>query len=51
MLVKVAVRDHQGNKTLAAHSLQISRAYLHRLIRLSESGATADRESQGTATA
>jgi DNA-binding NtrC family response regulator len=51
MLVKVAVRDHQGNKTLAASSLQISRAYLHRLIRLSESGAPASRESQGTATA
>ena len=28
-----AVRDHDGNKTLAARSLQISRAYLHRLIR------------------
>jgi DNA-binding NtrC family response regulator len=28
-----AVRDHNGNKTLAARSLQISRAYLHRLIR------------------
>ncbi len=31
-----AVRDHHGNKTLAARSLHISRAYLHRLIRLSE---------------
>ena len=28
-----AVREHDGNKTLAARSLQISRAYLHRLIR------------------
>jgi transcriptional regulator with PAS, ATPase and Fis domain len=28
-----AVREHEGNKTLAARSLQISRAYLHRLIR------------------
>jgi DNA-binding NtrC family response regulator len=28
-----AVREHHGNKTLAARSLQISRAYLHRLIR------------------
>lgn len=36
MLVTAAVRDHQGNKTLAASSLQISRAYLHRLIRISE---------------
>jgi len=31
-----AVRDHNGNKTLAARSLSISRAYLHRLIRLAE---------------
>lgn len=31
-----AVREHNGNKTLAARSLQISRAYLHRLIRLGE---------------
>ena len=28
-----AIREHNGNKTLAARSLQISRAYLHRLIR------------------
>ena len=34
-----AVRDNNGNKTLAARSLQISRAYLHRLIRLNETGA------------
>ena len=32
-LAVAAVRDHNGNKTLAARSLQISRAYLHRLIR------------------
>jgi DNA-binding NtrC family response regulator len=31
-----AVRDANGNKTLAARSLCISRAYLHRLIRLAE---------------
>jgi len=31
-----AVREHNGNKTMAARSLQISRAYLHRLIRLAE---------------
>jgi DNA-binding NtrC family response regulator len=31
-----AVRENNGNKTLAARSLQISRAYLHRLIRLAE---------------
>ncbi|MDR3739405.1 MAG: hypothetical protein P4L40_10335 [Terracidiphilus sp.] len=32
-----AVRDNNGNKTLAARSLGISRAYLHRLIRLTGS--------------
>jgi DNA-binding NtrC family response regulator len=32
-LAIAAVREHNGNKTLAARSLQISRAYLHRLIR------------------
>jgi len=31
-----AVRDNNGNKTLAARSLGISRAYLHRLIRIAE---------------
>jgi DNA-binding NtrC family response regulator len=31
-----AVRENNGNKTLAARSLCISRAYLHRLIRLAE---------------
>ncbi|MGP8268766.1 MAG: sigma 54-interacting transcriptional regulator [Terracidiphilus sp.] len=31
-----AVRENNGNKTLAARSLCISRAYLHRLIRLDE---------------
>ena len=28
-----AIEDCHGNKTLAARSLNISRAYLHRLIR------------------
>ena len=32
-LAVAAVREHHGNKTLAARSLQISRAYLHRLLR------------------
>jgi DNA-binding NtrC family response regulator len=32
-LAVTAVREHNGNKTMAARSLQISRAYLHRLIR------------------
>jgi DNA-binding NtrC family response regulator len=31
-----AVRENNGNKTLAARSLGISRAYLHRLIRLTD---------------
>ncbi|HUB52175.1 MAG TPA: sigma-54 dependent transcriptional regulator [Terracidiphilus sp.] len=31
-----AVREHNGNKTLAARSLCISRAYLHRLLRFAE---------------
>jgi DNA-binding NtrC family response regulator len=44
-LATTAVRDNNGNKTLAARSLNISRAYLHRLIRLPEGGlAGADGE-------
>ena len=35
-----AVREHNGNKTLAARSLCISRSYLHRLLRLAERDAT-----------
>jgi DNA-binding NtrC family response regulator len=35
-LAEAAVRENNGNKTLAARSLCISRAYLHRLIRLGE---------------
>jgi DNA-binding NtrC family response regulator len=37
-----AVRENNGNKTLAARSLNISRAYLHRLLRLAEPGLIAD---------
>ncbi|MGA2278126.1 MAG: sigma-54 dependent transcriptional regulator [Terracidiphilus sp.] len=37
-----AVRENNGNKTLAARSLCISRAYLHRLIRLDEPDAAFD---------
>jgi len=37
-----AVREHSGNKTLAARSLCISRAYLHRLIRLAEPDSVPD---------
>jgi len=32
-LANAALRDNNGNKTLAARRLHISRAYLHRLIR------------------
>ncbi len=39
-----AVRDNHGNKTLAARSLSISRAYLHRLIRLADPGALCEEE-------
>jgi DNA-binding NtrC family response regulator len=35
-LATTAVREHHGNKTLAARSLNISRAYLHRLLRNTE---------------
>jgi DNA-binding NtrC family response regulator len=35
-LAVAAVRENNGNKTLAARSLSISRAYLHRLLRLAE---------------
>jgi transcriptional regulator with PAS, ATPase and Fis domain len=38
-LAMAAIEEHQGNKTLAARSLCISRAYLHRLIRPAEPGA------------
>jgi transcriptional regulator with PAS, ATPase and Fis domain len=34
-LANKAIRECNGNKTLAARSLSISRAYLHRLIRMS----------------
>ena len=50
-LAAAAVRDNRGNKTLAARSLQISRAYLHRLIRLSEEGALSEREGHEMGTA
>jgi DNA-binding NtrC family response regulator len=38
-LAATAIRENNGNKTLAARSLSISRAYLHRLIRLADPGA------------
>jgi len=45
-----AVRENNGNKTLAARSLGISRAYLHRLIRLAEPDAVFEQE-EGSASA
>jgi transcriptional regulator with PAS, ATPase and Fis domain len=44
-LAETAVRDNNGNKTLAARSLHISRAYLHRLIRLAEQGPLIEEET------
>jgi DNA-binding NtrC family response regulator len=46
-----AVRGNNGNKTLAARQLCISRAYLHRLIRLAESDQIFDPALRETATA
>jgi DNA-binding NtrC family response regulator len=39
-----AVKENHGNKTLAARSLNISRAYLHRLIRLAEHDPLAEQD-------
>jgi DNA-binding NtrC family response regulator len=50
-LAAAAVQDNQGNKTLAARSLQISRAYLHRLIRLAEEEPATDRVGQAVGSA
>jgi DNA-binding NtrC family response regulator len=51
-LAVTAVRENNGNKTLAARSLCISRAYLHRLIRLAEADPQfADQPLRETATA
>jgi DNA-binding NtrC family response regulator len=44
-LVTTAIRENNGNKTLAARSLNISRAYLHRLIRLGEPDQLFEEES------
>ena len=50
-LAETAVREHHGNKTLAARSLCISRAYLHRLIRLAEPDQIFEEEGQQMGTA
>ena len=44
-----AVRENNGNKTLAARRLCISRAYLHRLIRLAEADQLFDNRESVTA--
>jgi DNA-binding NtrC family response regulator len=46
-----AVRENNGNKTLAARRLCISRAYLHRLIRLAETDQIFEPNLRETATA
>jgi DNA-binding NtrC family response regulator len=43
-LATAAVRDNHGNKTMAARSLNISRAYLHRLLRLAEQDSLIEQE-------
>jgi DNA-binding NtrC family response regulator len=50
-LAETAIRENNGNKTLAARSLCISRAYLHRLIRLAEPGPIFEQEGQEVGTA
>jgi DNA-binding NtrC family response regulator len=50
-LAETAVRENHGNKTLAARSLCISRAYLHRLIRLAEPDQGFEEEGQQMGTA
>jgi len=51
-LAMTAVRENNGNKTLAARRLGISRAYLHRLIRLAEpEAALFEQDMRQTATA
>jgi DNA-binding NtrC family response regulator len=50
-LAVTAVRENNGNKTLAARSLSISRAYLHRLIRLAEPEPMFDHDLRQTVNA
>jgi DNA-binding NtrC family response regulator len=50
-LAVTAVRENNGNKTLAARSLSISRAYLHRLIRLAEPEGMFDQDLRETVNA
>jgi DNA-binding NtrC family response regulator len=50
-LAVTAVRENNGNKTLAARSLSISRAYLHRLIRLADPDPLFDQDLRETVNA
>ena len=50
-LAVTAVKENNGNKTLAARSLCISRAYLHRLIRLAEPDAVFEQNLREVETA
>jgi DNA-binding NtrC family response regulator len=50
-LAVASVRENHGNKTLAARSLCMSRAYLHRLIRLSETDMQLEQETSEAETA
>ena len=50
-LAVTAVRENNGNKTLAARSLSISRAYLHRLIRLADPDPMFDQDLRETVNA
>jgi DNA-binding NtrC family response regulator len=50
-LATTAVRENNGNKTLAARSLHISRAYLHRLLRVAEPELNFDSETGDLETA
>ena len=50
-LAMTAVLENNGNKTLAARSLCISRAYLHRLIRLADTDPAFEHDLQETVNA
>jgi DNA-binding NtrC family response regulator len=50
-LAVTAVRENNGNKTLAARKLSISRAYLHRLIRLADPDPLFDQDLRETVNA
>jgi len=50
-LATEAVREAKGNKTIAARNLGISRAYLHRLIRLNEPDMAFEPENTNSSSA